>query len=95
MYDPNKGFFIFDIYGALKNKLPFTNWKNVEVINKTLYGFTDSLLYEYQTGTLNLKEYKLPSFFNNAMQIKAANNKIYLLNESGLQQFSISPVSSK
>lgn len=95
MYDPNKGFFIFDIYGALKNKLPFTNWKNVEVINKTLYGFTDSLLYEYQPGTLNLKEYKLPSFFNNAIQIKAANNKIYLLNESGLQQFSISPVSSK
>ncbi|MES2849755.1 MAG: hypothetical protein V4685_11915 [Bacteroidota bacterium] len=95
LYDPNKGFFIFDIYGSLKNKLPFTGWKNVEAINKTLYGFTDSLLYEYQPGTLNLKEYKLPSLFNNAIQIKAANNKIYLLNESGLQQFTISPVSSK
>lgn len=95
MYDPSKGFFIFDIYGALKNKLPFTGWKNVEVINKTLYGFTDSILYEYPTGTMNLKEYHLPSFFNNAVQIKASNNKIYLLNESGLQQFSISPVAGK
>ena len=95
MYDPAKGFFIFDIYGSLKSKLPFTSWRNVEVINKTLYGFTDSSLYEYPTGALNLKEYKLPSTFNNAMQIKAANNKIYLLNESGIQQFTINAVSSK
>jgi hypothetical protein len=94
LYDPAKGFFIFDIYGSLKSKLPFTNWKNVEVINKTLYGFTDSLLYQYQPGTLDLKEYKLPSVFNNAAQIKAANNKIYLLTESGLQQFATNPVKS-
>lgn len=95
MYDPFKGFFIFDIYGALKSKLPFTGWKNVEAINKTLYGFANGLLYEYQPGTLNLKEYKLPAAFSNATQVKAANNKIYLLNEQGLQQFTINPVGSK
>ena len=95
MYDPAKGFFIFDIYGALKSKLPFTGWKNVESINKTLYGFSDSVLYEYQPGTLNLKEYKLPAAFKNATQIKAANNKIYLLNDYGLHQFSINPVDRK
>ncbi len=89
LYDPAKGFYIFDIYGALKSKLPFTGWKNVEAINKTLYGFADSTLYEYQPGTLNLKEYQLPAVFNNALQIKAANNKIYLLTEKGLQQFTI------
>lgn len=95
LYDPKKGFYIFDIYGALKSKLPFTNWKNVEVMNKTLYGFSDSTLYQYQTGTLNLKEYKLPSVFKDAIQIKAANNKIYLLNNTGLQLFTINPVSGK
>jgi hypothetical protein len=95
MYDPAKGFFIFDIYGALKSKLPFTGWKNIEAINKTLYGFTDNVLYEYQTGTLNLKEYKLPQAFINATQIKAANNKIYLLNNSSLQQFIINPAAGK
>lgn len=95
MYDPNKGFFIFDIYGALKSKLPFTGWRNVEVVNKTLYGFTDSTLYEYQTGTMNLKQYTLPAAFTNATQIKAANNNIYLLNDTGLQQFAIKPLTSK
>jgi hypothetical protein len=95
LYDPAKGFYIFDIYGALKSKIPFTGWKNVEAINKTLYGFADTVLYEYQPGTLHLKEYKLSAAFKNALQIKAANNKIYLLNEKGLQQFTISAVNSK
>ena len=93
LYDPAKGFFIFDIYGSLKSKIPFTNWKNVEVINKTLCGFNDNTFYQYTTGSLDLKEYKLPSYFNNAIQTNAVNNKIYLLTETGLQQFAVNPVS--
>ena len=92
MYDPAKGFFIFDIYGSLKSKLPFANWKNIEVLNKTLYGFTDNTLHQYKTGSLELKDYNLPLYFNNAMQAKAMNNKIYLLNDTGLQVFSVNPV---
>ncbi len=95
MYDTAKGFFIFDSYGALKSKLPFTHWKNVEVFNKTLYGFTDNLLHEYQPGTLNLKDYLLPAKFSDAIQIKAVNNKIYLLSEAGLEQFLINSVNGK
>lgn len=87
LYDPAKGFFIFDIYGSLKSKIPFTNWKNVEVIGKKLYGFSDSLLHQYLPGSLELKDYPLPQNFNEAIQIKAANNKVYLLNKNGLHQF--------
>ncbi len=89
LYDPAKGFFIFDIYGALKNKIPFRNWKNVELIGKDLYGFTDTVLYRYQPGTLDLKEYALPEIFKNALQIKAANGKIFLLNKDGLLQYQV------
>lgn len=94
LYDPNKGFYIFDYYGALKNKLPFLQWKNVAVIsNKVtgnkLYGFGDSVLYQYQTGSLQLKEYKLPDVFNQSIQIKAGNGKVYLLNNLGLSQYSV------
>ena len=94
LYDPNKGFYIFDYYGALKNKLPFLQWKNVAVIsNKVtgnkLYGFGDSVLYQYQTGSLQLKEYKLPDVFNQSIQIKAGNGKVYLLNTLGLSQYSV------
>ncbi len=87
LYDPHKGFFIFDNYGTLKNKMPYLNWKNAEVIGKNLYGFSDTSLYQYQNGTLNLREIKLPSFFSNAVQIKAAVNKVYILHKDGLHQY--------
>lgn len=95
LYDPEKGFYIFDIYGSLKSKMAFLHWKNVEVINKNLYGFSDSLLYQYLPGTLQTKEYTLPSFFKNAIQVKAANNKLYLLNDKAVQQFFINQAGSK
>jgi len=87
LYDPSKGFYIFDYYGALKNKLPFLQWKNVAVIGNKLYGFGNTVLYQYQTGSLQLKEYKLPLVFNDALQIKAGNGKVYLLNKGGVLQY--------
>ena len=89
LYDANKGFYVFDYYGSLKNKIPFFHWSNVDVVGKNIYGFTDSLLYQYQLGSLNLQQYVLPDVFNNALQIKAGNNKVYLLKEAGLEIFSI------
>jgi hypothetical protein len=89
LYDPNKGFYTFDYYGALKNNIPFLNWKNPEVIGKNLYGFGDSVLYLYQTGSLKLQEFPTPDFFKSSLQIKVANNKVYLLQKEGVQQFLI------
>lgn len=87
LYDTAKGFYSFDYYGSFKNRLPFINWSNTEVIANTLYGFSDSTLYQYKQGSLNLQELKLPFSFNKALQIKVGNNKVYVLNKSGLQQF--------
>ena len=87
LYDPGKGFYIFDNYGALKSKFPFLNWNNVEVIGKKLYGFSDTSLFQYQAGSLSLKEYKLPFVFSNALQKKAVNGKVYLLQNRGVQQY--------
>lgn len=95
LYDPEKGFFIFDIYGSLKTKSAFLHWKNVEVINKNLYGFSDNILYQYLPGTLQTKEYRLPAYFSDAIQVKAANGKLYLLNKTGLQQYQVNQVGSK
>lgn len=89
LYDPNKGFYTFDYYGALKNNMPFLHWTNTEVIGKNMYGFGDSSLYQYQTGSLKLIEYPVPSFFKTAQQIKTANNKVYLLQKEGIRQFLI------
>ncbi|MBI3883344.1 MAG: hypothetical protein HY305_03775 [Sphingobacteriales bacterium] len=89
LYDPNKGFYLFDYYGALKNRIPFLQWKNPEVIAGNIYGFSDHSLYRYKPGSLNLIENKLPAVFIDALQIKAGNNKAYILQKNGLHVFSI------
>ena len=89
LYDPEKGFYIFDYYGGFKNRLAFLNWSNVEVNGNTVYGFSKNNLYSYQLKTLNLKEYKLPGFFGNATSIKVMNGKVYLLRESGIDIYQI------
>ncbi len=87
LYDTSKGFYSFDYYGSLKTRLPFLYWNNIEVIANTLYGFSDTALYQYKMRSLNLKEFKLPQSFSTALQIKAGNSKVYVLQKEGLQQF--------
>jgi len=84
LYDPEKGFYIFDYYGAFKNKLAFLNWNNVEVSGQTMYGFSGDNLYSYQLNSLTLKEYRLPGFFKGYVAIKAINGKVYVLREDRL-----------
>lgn len=89
LYDPLKGFYIFDYYGGFKNRLAFLNWTNVEVNGNTVYGFTDNELYSYQLKSLQLKDYTLPAFFGKFKSIKAMNGKVYLLNEKGVDIYQI------
>jgi hypothetical protein len=89
LYDPEKGFYIFDYYGSFKNKLSFLNWTNVEVNGTTMYGFSNNTLYSYELKSLNLREYKLPGFFSKAASVKVMNGKVYLLNESGIDVYQI------
>lgn len=89
MYDEKKGFYIFDYYGALKNKLPFLNWKNTAVSVKKMYGFSGNTLFSYETNSLNLKKYELPDIFKNYLAIKAINGKVYLLKDDGVAIYSV------
>ena len=89
LYDPEKGFYIFDYYGSFKNRLTFLNWTNVEVNGNNVYGFADNKLYSYVLKSLQLKEYKLPAFFGDYLSIKVMNNKIYLLKGDRIDMYEI------
>ena len=89
LYDPEKGFYIFDYYGSFKNRLSFLNWTNVEVNGNNVYGFADNKLYSYVLKSLQLKEYKLPAFFGDYLSIKVMNNKIYLLKGDRIDMYEI------
>lgn len=89
LYDPEKGFYIFDYYGTFKNKLPFLRWTNVEVSGRTMYGFGGNKLYSYELNSLQLKEYILPLFFGRYEAIKAMNRKVYVLKKGGIDVYEI------
>lgn len=89
LYDTAKGFYIFDYYGAFKNRLPFLNWSNVAVAAKNMYGFSDRKLYSYELNSLTLKEYLLPAYLGNYSSIKAMNGKLYLMNDKGISVYQV------
>ncbi len=89
LYDTAKGFYIFDYYGAYKNRLPFLHWADVAVSNNVIYGFSNNTLLSYQLLSFNLKKYSLPSFFANYKTIKAVNGKVYLLKPDGIYIYQV------
>lgn len=89
LYDTAKGFYIFDYYGAFKNRLPFLNWSNVAVSGKNMYGFSNHTLYSYELNSLTLKEYQLPAYLDNYTSLKAMNGKLYLLNDEGISVYQV------
>lgn len=89
LYDETKGFFIFDYYGALQKNLPFSGWQNPTVAKKRMYGFNNGELLSYELGSMNLRKYPLPSFFQEIRSMKAMNNKVYLLKDDGVEIYSV------
>jgi len=89
LYDENKGFYLFDYYGALKNNLPFLHWQNPAIARNTMYGFSENKLMSYELKSLDLKKYTLPDYFKGYLSIKAINGKVYLLKEDGLYIYQV------
>lgn len=89
LYDPEKGLYIFDYYGSFKSKLTFTNWTDVMVIDKSIYGFDDKNLYRYTPPLPDLKEYILPSALRNNTSLKVNNHRIYILKDQQLEIYSM------
>ncbi len=87
LYDPLKGFFIFDHYGLLTHKLPFLGWHDIFVSGQNLYGFSDSCLYAYPEHSLDLRQIPLPTVLKKAKMIRKENEHVYLLNREGLTDY--------
>jgi hypothetical protein len=87
LYDPNKGMYIFDYYGALKNKLPLLNWTDVQVVGNTILGRKEGNLTVYETGSLQLKEAVLPAFIQSAKNVKLSPQGIYILEPGYLRLY--------
>ncbi|HSU51621.1 MAG TPA: hypothetical protein VLJ41_13545 [Segetibacter sp.] len=91
LYDPAKGLFVFDYYGAKKNNLQLLHLSDLQVLDKnTITGRDSTHIFLYKPSSLQLLAYKA---FDNQSVYKKINFKgdlLYCLNEDGeLKIFSV------
>lgn len=89
LYDPEKGLYIFDYYGSFKSRLPFINWKDITVIDKSIYGFDRENLYRYTPPMPDVKTFSLPTAVQNNTSLKVSNHRIYILKNQQLEIYSL------
>jgi hypothetical protein len=89
LYDTQKGIFIFDYYGSLKQQIPLKDWKNIAVNNNTIFGITGDTLNSYELKTQVQKKFTLPTFFKESKSIIVQNGKVYLLKKAGIDIYTI------
>ncbi len=89
LYDPERGFYIFDYYGTFKNNLPFLHWENISISANGLAGFSGNQFFNYPLQSMALKTYTLPAFLQDFSSIRAMNGKIYLLKKDGVAIYSV------
>lgn len=88
LYDPVKGVYAFDHYGALKSHLILPGWLDFDVIDKSLLGRDDKKFYRYQLGTLDMREEPIPAAYAGATRIRITPTVIYVLKKTGLEIYS-------
>lgn len=87
LYDPTLGVYIFDYYGSFKNRLPFTDWKSISVIGKTIYGFGPEHLFRYTPPGPLPVAFNLPQSLQNAERTELINQRIYILKNNRLSVY--------
>ncbi len=89
LYDANRGVYLFDYYGALKSRIPFTGWRDFMVAAKTIYGRKENEMLKYEPGSLDLKHVRIPTQFQSATRIRITQQKLYVLNNGVLSVYSV------
>ena len=87
LYDPARGVYIFDHYGALKTHLDLRGWQDFDVIGKILLGRDNQDLYRYQPGTLDMQQQPGPAAYRDAIRLRITPGVIYVLKKSGLEVY--------
>ena len=88
LYDPEKGVYIFDIYGSFKNRISYLDLQSFTVFGKTIAGINEGLLITYGTGTLTEKKYRLPAHEKNEKWVIHAS-KLYILRKDRIDIYLI------
>jgi len=89
LYDKNKGVYVFDYYGSLKNIFSLTGYNNFKAVGKFITGTRNDSLMRYQPSSLFLQEVKLPESFRKAQSILFTSTKAFALKKEELEIYQL------
>ena len=89
LYDKNKGVYVFDYYGALKNIFSLTGYDNFRAVGKFITGTRNDSLMRYYPANLLLQEVRLPEAFRKAQSILFTATKAYALKKDELHIYQL------
>lgn len=87
VYDDQKGLFIFDYYGALKNRITLIGWTAVQALGKNIVGLKDGKIMVFTPGDIDTKEMQLPTRISTAQQFRFTSNALYVRDSTGISQY--------
>lgn len=89
LYDPDQNVFVFDYYGALRNKILINGWQDLKVTNHYIFGINGDTLHRYEINTFRLDEEKLPLPLINSLKVNFTSSRLYALKKGLLQIYSL------
>ncbi len=87
LYASKNGWYVFDYYGALKNKYGLPNWKDVQVINKILMGREEETIYYSEPKRLALINNKLNINLKYSIKTIQYKKQFFVLTQEALEVY--------
>ena len=88
LYDPRLSVFVFDYYGALKNKILINRWNNFKVVEKFIYGTNNDTLHRYNINTFFYDDFKIDAI-RYSIKIDFTASRLYAFKKDELQIYSL------
>ncbi|GAO41815.1 hypothetical protein FPE01S_01_08290 [Flavihumibacter petaseus NBRC 106054] len=93
LYDPNKGLFVLDYFGSVRNKVALLGWTDFQVIGKKVIGRKGTLLESYVPGALQLQEIAMPAQLTGVQKMQVTIDKLYCLKDGSLFIYALNNLS--
>jgi hypothetical protein len=85
LYDSTKAIFVFDYYGALKNKILISGWHNFKVAGKYVFGSANNKLFRYNIKTFRVDEWNMPDELYKSQSFNFTSSRLYALKKDGIE----------
>jgi hypothetical protein len=88
LYDSTQSVFVFDYYGALKNKILISGWQNFKVAGKYIFGSNADILHRYEISSFRLDEWKMPEEIYKSRSFNFSSARLYALKKDRIEVYS-------